>query len=141
MLFRSADRARERRIQFTAAGDVHHVTADPDALRQVLTNLLDNALRHTPIGGRITVSLESAPGGVIVSVADTGSGIAPDHLPRIFERFYRADPGRSREEGGTGLGLAIVKHLVEAHGGRVEAQSTLGKGTTVRMFFPEADVA
>src|SRR2546430_1656802 len=113
-----ADRARERRIQFTAAaGDVHHVTADPEALRQVLTNLLDNALRHTPAGGRITVSLESTPGGVIVSVADTGSGIAPEHLPRIFERFYRADPGRSREEGGTGLGLAIVKHLVEAHGG------------------------
>jgi signal transduction histidine kinase len=137
-----ADRARERRIQFTAAsGDVHHVTADPEALRQVLTNLLDNALRHTPPGGRITVSLESAPGGVIVSVADTGSGIPPQHLPRIFERFYRADPGRSREEGGTGLGLAIVKHLVEAHGGRVEAQSTLGKGTTIRMFFPEAEVA
>jgi two-component system, OmpR family, phosphate regulon sensor histidine kinase PhoR len=137
-----ADRARERRIQFTAgAGDVHHITADPDALRQVLTNLLDNALRHTPPGGRITVSLESAPGGVTVSVADTGSGIAPEHLPRIFERFYRADPGRSREEGGTGLGLAIVKHLVEAHGGRVEAQSTLGRGTTIRMFFPEAEVA
>ena len=137
-----ADRARERRIQFTAAaGDVHHVTADPEALRQVLTNLLDNALRHTPAGGRITVSLESAPGGVIVSVADTGSGIAPEHLPRIFERFYRADPGRSREEGGTGLGLAIVKHLVEAHGGRVEAYSSLGKGTTIRMFFPGAEVA
>ncbi len=137
-----ADRARERRIQFTAgAGDVHHITADPDALRQVLTNLLDNALRHTPPGGRITVSLESAPGGVAVSVADTGSGIAPEHLPRIFERFYRADPGRSREEGGTGLGLAIVKHLVEAHGGRVEAHSTLGRGTTIRMFFPEAEVA
>jgi len=137
-----ADRARERRIQFTAgAGDVHHITADPDALRQVLTNLLDNALRHTPPDGRITVSLESAPAGVTVSVADTGSGIAPEHLPRIFERFYRADPGRSREEGGTGLGLAIVKHLVEAHGGRVEAHSTLGRGTTIRMFFPEAEVA
>jgi PAS domain S-box-containing protein len=136
-----ADRAGERRIQFavTAAG-VHDVTADPDALRQVLTNLLDNALRHTPPGGRITVSLESAPGGVAVAVADTGSGIAPEHLPRIFERFYRADPGRSREEGGTGLGLAIVKHLVEAHGGRVEAHSTLGKGTTIRMFFPDAEV-
>ena len=137
-----ADRARERRIQFSAgAGEVHHIAADPDALRQVLTNLLDNALRHTPAGGRITVSLESAPGGVTVSVADTGSGIAPEHLPRIFERFYRADPGRSREEGGTGLGLAIVKHLVEAHGGRVEAQSTLGRGTTIRMYFPEAEVA
>ncbi len=75
-------------------------------------------------------------GGVNVAVTDTGSGIGPEHLPRIFERFYRADPGRSREEGGTGLGLAIVKHLVEAHGGRVEASSTLGKGTTIRMFFP-----
>ena len=80
-------------------------------------------------------------GGVTVAVADTGSGIAPEHLPRIFERFYRADPGRSRQEGGTGLGLAIVKHLVEAHGGRVEAHSLLGKGTTIRMFFPEAEVA
>jgi len=137
-----ADRARERRIQFTTAvGNVRYVTADSEALRQVLTNLLDNALRHTPPGGRITVSLEPAPGGVTVSVADTGSGIAPEHLPRIFERFYRADPGRSREEGGTGLGLAIVKHLVEAHGGRVEAHSSLGRGTTIRMFFPEAEVA
>jgi PAS domain S-box-containing protein len=136
-----ADRARERRIQFTAAaGAIHHVTADPDALRQVLTNLLDNALRHTPPGGRITVAVETTPGGVTVAVADTGSGIAPEHLPRIFERFYRADPGRSREEGGTGLGLAIVKHLVEAHGGRVEAHSALGRGTTIRMFFPEAHV-
>ncbi|HXL34839.1 MAG TPA: ATP-binding protein, partial [Gemmatimonadales bacterium] len=135
-----ADRARERRIQFTAApGDVHHVTADPEALRQVLTNLFDNALRYTPPDGRIGVALESVPGGVTVSVVDTGSGIAPDHLPRIFERFYRADPGRSREEGGTGLGLAIVKHLVEAHGGRVEAESTLGRGTAIRMFFPEAE--
>ena len=136
------ERARERQIQFTAAtGNVRYVTADSEALRQVLTNLFDNALRHTPPGGRITVSLEPAPGGVTVSVADTGSGIAPEHLPRIFERFYRADPGRSREEGGTGLGLAIVKHLVEAHGGRVEAHSMLGRGTTIRMFFPEAHVA
>jgi two-component system phosphate regulon sensor histidine kinase PhoR len=136
-----ADRAGERRIQFTTAVGNGYVTADSEALRQVLTNLFDNALRHTPPDGRITVALEPAPGGVTVSVADTGSGIAPEHLPRIFERFYRADPGRSREEGGTGLGLAIVKHLVEAHGGRVDAQSSLGRGTTIRMFFPEAEVA
>ena len=137
-----ADRARERRIHFTAAsGDVHHVTADPDALRQVLTNLVDNALRHTPPDGRISVGLEPSPSGVTVTVTDTGSGIAPEHLPRIFERFYRADPGRSREEGGTGLGLAIVKHLVEAHDGHVEARSTLGQGTTIRMFFPSAPAA
>jgi signal transduction histidine kinase len=86
-------------------------------------------------------SVDAAPGGTSVAVSDTGSGIAPDHLPRIFERFYRADPGRSREAGGTGLGLSIVKHLVEAHGGRIEAKSTLGRGTTIRIFFPTAEVA
>jgi two-component system phosphate regulon sensor histidine kinase PhoR len=137
-----ADRARERRVEFTAtAGAEPELSADPDALREVFTNLFDNALRHTPPGGRISVSVEASPGGLTVTVADTGSGIAPEHLPRIFERFYRADPGRSREEGGTGLGLAIVKHLVEAHGGHVEARSTLGRGTTIRMFFPTAQVA
>jgi signal transduction histidine kinase len=130
-----ADRARERRIELTTAAGAG-VTADADALRAILTNLFDNALRYTPPGGRITVTVEHAPGGVIVSVADTGSGVGPEHLPRIFERFYRADPGRSREEGGTGLGLSIVKHLVEAHGGHVEARSPLGKGTSIRMFFP-----
>src|SRR5690348_13137954 len=137
-----ADNARERRVEFSAtATGSRELTADPDALREVLTNLFDNALRHTPPGGRITVSMDPAPGGVTLAVADTGSGIAPEHLPRIFERFYRADPGRSREEGGTGLGLSIVKHLVEAHGGRVEARSSLGRGTTIRIFFPAADVA
>jgi signal transduction histidine kinase len=74
-------------------------------------------------------------------VSDTGSGIPAEHLPRIFERFYRVDPGRSREQGGTGLGLAIVKHLVEAHGGRVEADSALGRGTTIRMTFPPSPPA
>ena len=73
----------------------------------------------------------------MVSVSDTGSGIPRDHLGRIFERFYRADPSRSREEGGTGLGLAIVKHLVEAHGGRVWAESELGQGATIAAFFPD----
>jgi signal transduction histidine kinase/HAMP domain-containing protein len=137
-----ADRARERRIEFTAgATSDRELTADPDAVREVFTNLFDNALRHTPPGGRIAVSIEAGPEGTTVSVTDTGSGIAPEHLPRIFERFYRADPGRSREEGGTGLGLAIVKHLVEAHGGRIEARSALGRGTTIRIFFPTAEVA
>ncbi len=131
------DRARARRIKITVAASVaRHVKADPDALRQILTNLFDNALRHTPPGGRITVTAEASAGGVTIAVADTGSGIASEHLPRIFERFYRADPGRSRAEGGTGLGLAIVKHLIEAHGGRVEARSTLGEGTTILLFFP-----
>ncbi len=112
------------------------VTADPTALRQIIANLVDNALRYTPRGGLVEVFTERADGGVWVGVRDTGLGIAPQHLPRIFERFYRADPARSREAGGTGLGLAIVRHLAEAHGGTVRAESTPGRGTTVAAFFP-----
>jgi two-component system, OmpR family, phosphate regulon sensor histidine kinase PhoR len=113
------------------------IEADPDAVRQVLTNLMDNSLRYTPAGGQVTCLARRAENGVTVSVRDSGSGIAREHLTRIFERFYRADPSRSREEGGTGLGLAIVKHLVEAHGGRVSAESELGRGTTVNCLFPD----
>jgi two-component system, OmpR family, phosphate regulon sensor histidine kinase PhoR len=112
------------------------VTADPVAVGQVLTNLFDNAVRYTSTGGRIVLRSRRDGDGVAISVSDTGSGITRDHLPRIFERFYRADPSRSRDEGGTGLGLAIVKHLVEAHGGRVSAESERGSGTTVTCWFP-----
>jgi signal transduction histidine kinase len=113
------------------------IEADRTALEQILLNLVENALRHTPEGGKITIATAEARNGVGLTVADTGTGIAPEHLPRIFERFYRADSGRSREAGGTGLGLAIVKHLVEAHGGSVSADSVVGSGTTIRIFFPE----
>ena len=112
--------------------------ADPEALRQILANLYDNARRYTSLQGRITASAEPDEKGVRISVTDTGSGIGMDHLPRIFERFYRADPSRSRAEGGTGLGLAIVKHLAESHGGRVWAESSLGTGTTVSVWLPGA---
>jgi len=113
------------------------VRADLDALRQILTNLLDNSLRYTPAGGRIFCSTARRDPGVAVTIRDTGAGISREHLPRIFERFYRGDASRSREEGGTGLGLAIVKHLVEAHGGRVTAESELGVGTTIHCWFPD----
>jgi signal transduction histidine kinase len=121
--------------EFAPGAEVVH--ADPTALRQVLGNLVDNAVRHTP-SGTVTLFSEPYDGGVLVGVRDTGVGIAPEHLPRIFERFYRVDPGRSREEGGTGLGLAIVKHLVEAHGGRARAASEPGRGTTISARFPSA---
>jgi len=131
-----AERAAERRVELETSTNSATINGDPEALRQIFTNLFDNALRHTPPGGRIRVATDRAGSDTVVRVSDTGSGIPADHLPRIFERFYRVDPGRSRQEGGTGLGLAIVKHLVEAHGGRVEAESELGRGTTILLYFP-----
>ena len=131
-----AERAAGRDVAFESATNSAAINADPEALRQILANLFDNALRHTHPRGRIRVGAQRASGATVVRVSDTGSGIPADHLPRIFERFYRVDPGRSRQEGGTGLGLAIVKHLVEAHGGRVEAESELGRGTTILLYFP-----
>ncbi len=133
-----ADRAAGRGVDFAldVPAETLLVEADPDAVRQVLTNLFDNSLRYTPPGGRITFHSRPEGSGVLLSVSDTGPGIASEHLPRIFERFYRADQSRSREEGGTGLGLAIVKHLVEAHGGRVWAESERGRGTSVHSWLP-----
>jgi two-component system, OmpR family, phosphate regulon sensor histidine kinase PhoR len=116
--------------------DVQVVRADLTALRQVLGNLVDNAVRHTT-SGAVSIGARREADGVWLWVRDTGSGIPAEHLPRIFERFYRVDASRSRQEGGTGLGLAIVKHMVEAHGGRVTAESVAGAGTTVRAFFPD----
>jgi len=135
--------AQERGIHFSVELSPAAATlaADPDALRQILTNLMDNALRYTRAGGAITVRADATADGVMVAVEDTGTGIAPEHLARIFERFYRADPSRSRAQGGTGLGLAIVKHLVEAHGGRVAAASTLGHGTSIQLVFPGEEAA
>jgi two-component system, OmpR family, phosphate regulon sensor histidine kinase PhoR len=133
-----AERASAREIHFTieAAPDATMVRADPDAFRQVLSNLFENSLRYTPRGGHILCRSGLEGSGIAVSVTDNGSGIAHEHLSRVFERFYRADQARSRDEGGTGLGLAIVKHLIEAHGGRVSAESERGVGTTVTCWFP-----
>ena len=116
------------------SADATHVRVDPTAFRQILTNLVENAVRYTPEGS-VTVRTRRADVGVWVDVIDTGIGISPEHLPRIFERFYRVDAGRSRAEGGTGLGLAIVRHLVDAHGGRIESTSALGRGTTISVLF------
>jgi signal transduction histidine kinase len=112
------------------------VCADRYRLEQILGNLLDNGVKFNARGGRVEVSAERDPGGfALVHVRDTGPGIPRGDLPRVFERFYRADRSRSREAGGSGLGLAIVKHLAIAHGGGVEVESLQGKGThfTVRL--------
>lgn len=112
------------------------VFVDPLALRQVVRNLVENAVRHTN-RGVVTVHAAREQQGVRLRVSDTGCGIAAEHLPRIFERFYRVDPARSREQGGTGLGLSIVKHLVEAHGGAVRAESVVDQGTTISFWLPD----
>lgn len=142
-------------LRFELEPGHERVWADGSALRQVFLNLLSNACRYTPSGGTITVgadagfpdaaALPTADGEdaaardwTVVSVTDTGSGIPASHINRIFERFYRVDPARSREEGGTGLGLSIVKHLIESHGGWIEAESQVGEGTRIRFLLPTA---
>ena len=112
---------------------------DSDRIEQVLHNLLSNAGRYTPRGGKITVAVEDRPAEVLISVSDTGRGIPPEELPRIFERFYRGEQSRSRRSGGAGLGLAIAKQLVEAHGGRIWAASEVDRGTTVCFTLPKCE--
>ena len=163
------DRAADRSIAFSAESETDaKARADRRAMEQIFSNLYDNALRHTPEGGRVRVTIRQrtgrptngavphsnggrhGPGAqpraddggtqwVVTEVADSGTGIPRDALPRIFERFYRVDPARSRAEGGTGLGLSIVRHMVESMGGGVDARSELGKGTILRIWLPVAE--
>jgi two-component system phosphate regulon sensor histidine kinase PhoR len=139
-------RAAEKKVTFSVDDAARPaVLADPEALRQVFVNLYDNALRYSSHGGSISVSVRvedgrAAPAPVTIIVRDNGAGIPIDALPRVFERFYRADPARSRAEGGTGLGLSIVKHLLESMGGDVRADSELGRGTAIRFRLPAASV-
>ncbi|MBI3620763.1 MAG: PAS domain-containing protein [Nitrospirae bacterium] len=112
------------------------IHGDLDRLTEALINLLDNAVKYTPEGGAVTIETTAVPDGVRITVADTGIGIPPKELSRIFERFYRVDRARSREQGGTGLGLSIVKHIVEAHGGRITVDSTVGRGSTFTLLLP-----
>jgi signal transduction histidine kinase len=121
--------------------DLPPVFADRERVHQVLFNLLDNAVRFTPAGGRVTVSASRHNGSVDVAVADTGPGIAAEDLPRVFERFFRVDESRSRDDGGTGIGLAIARSVVEAHGGRIWAESEPGRGTTFTFELPTAPPA
>jgi histidine kinase len=114
------------------------VQADRERVHQVLFNLVDNAVRFTPPGGAVTVSAHTHNGSIEIAVADTGVGIGPEHLPRLFERFYRVDPSRSREDGGTGIGLAIARSVVEAHGGHIHAESRLGTGSVFTFDLPVA---
>lgn len=137
---RFSSRAEEKRVQLIveAPDNLPPVDADQDRISQVLGNLLDNALRHAPPRGEVTVKLESdaEQGRVQLTVSDTGPGIPTEHLPNVFERFYRADQARSRAAGGSGIGLAVVKQLVEAHGGQIWAESPTGGGTSFTLMLP-----
>jgi signal transduction histidine kinase len=123
-------------LQVDLPDDLPLVDVDPQRIGQVLRNLLDNGLTHTPPGGQISVTVCVRASWIEVRVSDTGSGIAAEDLPHVFERFYRADRSRSRATGGAGLGLAIAKQLVEAHGGRIEVESQVGHGTQFTFTLP-----
>jgi two-component system phosphate regulon sensor histidine kinase PhoR len=111
-----------------------HVVVNPTLVQQALVNLIDNAIKYSDSGAKVSVTAERAGDFVRCDITDTGPGIDALHLPRLFERFYRVDHGRSRQMGGTGLGLAIVKHIAQVHGGRVEVQSEMGKGSVFSIF-------
>lgn len=130
--------ARGVTLRIESAEELPPVQADRDRLVQVLLNLVDNAVRHTPEGGSVTVCLGAGPDRVSIQVRDTGEGIPEEHLPRLFERFYRVDASRSRKSGGTGLGLSIVRQIVEAHGGSIGVESRPGVGTTFRVDLPQS---
>jgi two-component system OmpR family sensor kinase len=129
--------AQEKVTVRLGAEDQAMVSGDSDRLRQLLLNLVDNALKYTPAGGHVTLTLRRSAGWVQVDVEDTGIGISPEDLPHIFERHYRADRSRGRS-GGHGLGLAIAQWIAKAHGGRLEVSSQLGKGSVFTLWMPEA---
>ncbi len=134
-----APMAREKQVQVEVdASAIPAVFGEADAIERLVLNLLENAIKYNRPEGQVTVRLSATGPDVFLEVSDTGIGIPPESLPRIFERFYRVDKGRAREEGGTGLGLAIVKHVAQAHGGQVEVDSRLGRGTTFRVRLPVA---
>lgn len=133
-------RAAEAGIDITVDGTAGVAAVDVGRIRQVLGNILDNALRHTPEGGAVRITLDGNETSATIEVADTGGGIPPEHLPHLFERFYRANRARDRAQGGTGLGLAVAHELVTAHGGSLTVSSTPDLGSTFTMQLPRTPV-
>jgi two-component system heavy metal sensor histidine kinase CusS len=125
--------AEDHHVTISCGGD-GQIYADPDLFERAVGNLLDNALRFTPEHGSIHIALSKHNNAFEIAVNDTGSGIAPEHLPRVFDRFYRAESSRGSD--GAGLGLALVKSIVDLHGGSATIQSKVGQGTTVKLIFP-----
>ena len=134
--FKAQAAAQQVLLRAELAPDLPAVELDPDRMQQTIGILISNALRYTPRQGSITVTAKADRASVTIEVADTGSGIAPEDLPHVFDRFYRADKSRARESGGSGLGLAIAKGIVEAHSGSIAARSEAGHGTTLQVSLP-----
>jgi signal transduction histidine kinase len=116
------------------------VMGDPDRLKQLLLNLVTNALKYTPSGGKVTITVKQEAGNALMIVADTGTGIPKEDIPYIFDRFYRVDKARARQMGGSGLGLSIAQWIAEVHRGRIRVESELGKGSTFTVQLPSIDV-
>jgi heavy metal sensor kinase len=129
--------AREKGVEFKLSS-LEDLTVEGDKIKleQLFLNLLENAVKYTPSGGSISVSIVRGDKTAVIAVKDTGIGISKEHIPHLFERFYRIDKARSRAEGGAGLGLAICKHIAEVHGGRIEVESKIGEGSTFSVFIP-----
>jgi signal transduction histidine kinase len=132
--------AQEKNIilETDIASDLPPVQVDPERLMQVMTNLVDNAIRYNTNGSRVIVAVRPAKGHIELSVSDNGPGIPPEDIPHLFERFWRAEKSRNRATGGSGLGLAIVKQLIEAHHGEVQVESQTGSGTRFTIRLPVA---
>jgi two-component system, OmpR family, sensor histidine kinase BaeS len=135
-LYRFHTKTKDLTLDLDILPPLGNIEVDAGRITQVLTNILDNALRHTPAGGHVTLAARGTPGWVELSVRDTGPGLPADDLPRIFDRFYRADAARHRGDGGSGLGLAIAKSIVLAHGGQIRAESEPGKGLAIIISLP-----
>jgi signal transduction histidine kinase len=118
------------------AVDQIRVYGDPDRLKQLLLNLIDNAIKYTPAEGKVYLALAKADGWATIEIKDTGIGIPPEDLPNIFDRFYRVDKARTRQQGGSGLGLSIAKSIAKAHGGEIHVKSVVGEGTTFTILLP-----
>lgn len=136
--FSAQAKQKQVTLSGSAAPAIDPVPMDVQYLGRVLNNLVSNALRYTPPGGAVTLHAEAIPGGISVSIRDSGEGILPEDLPHVFERFYRGDRSRNHASGGAGLGLAIAKGIVEAHGGSIRVESERGKGTTFTFILPKA---
>jgi two-component system phosphate regulon sensor histidine kinase PhoR len=135
------EKAEKKKISLKIISHHHHkmmVYADWQRITQVVTNLVSNAINYTPEGGEVTLTFDAGKKNITTLISDTGEGIPPQHLVRIFERFYRVDKSRSREKGGTGLGLAIVKHILEGHKSKPEVESEVGKGSTFSFKLPRS---